>query len=77
LVTLDLVLRIRKIVDDMEISLSHMWRKNLLFIFFFSTEPLFTYEISDYEHFGSNLYSEGEIFDVVFLNLWFLELQKP
>ncbi len=58
-VVLDPVLRIRKIVDDMEISLPLLWRKNSSFIPLFSTEPSFTREISDYEHFGSNLYQGG------------------
>jgi hypothetical protein len=76
-VVLDPVLRIRKIVDYKEISWTLMRRKNSSFSPLFSTEPSFTREISDYEHFGSNLYSGEEIFGVVFLNLRFLELQKP
>jgi hypothetical protein len=75
-VVLDPVLRIRKIVDDMEISLPLMWRKNSSFLS--SPQSLRSPVKCRIMNILDQIYtSEEEIFGVVFLNLRFLELQKP
>jgi hypothetical protein len=75
-VVLDPVLRIRKIVDDMEISLPLMWRKNSSFLS--SPQSLRSPVKCRIMNILDQIYtSEVEIFGVVFLNLRFLELQKP
>ncbi len=75
-VVLDPVLRIRKIVDDMEISLPLMWRKNSSFLS--CPQNLRSPVKSLIMNILDQIYtSEEEIFGVVFLNLQFLELQKP